>query len=612
MGETPMPLLYFGTSGPEPRIPLRVSMILPLQAPQHTKTIEAHVVRPQALAPTPELLATLKMPEGFHLTRYVDGISNPRIVKALGTTVYASQRTDQNIVMFKDLDGDGVADTQRVVATGTDLHGFAFTKDGKTVVMVGIRKLWRAKVLPDGNFGPKQELMDDLPDAGQHPNRTVEIGPDGRVYVSCGSTANDAVEHNPYNATIVVCDLDGKHRAILASGVRNTLGFDWQPGTNALYGWDQGIDWLGDDEQREEVNLIQKGRRYGWPFVYEDGKPDQNAHLPIEKGYTIQGWLAQSVSPVLTYTAHAAGMQMRFYRGAMFPKEYRGDAFATMHGSWNRKPPSGYEVVRVRFEHGKPKAVEPFLTGFLQDPEADRPRQFGRICGLAEMPDGSLLIGDDEHGAIYRLTYGVVNAKAARLAQIDTTKLSPDLVGAPTTLKVGLGAFGEANSEYAPGRAISPSLSVSGLPAGTRALAVAMEDPDAPTIKPVVHWLMADLAADPTAPGGGRIETGIRPGDVPVADVTASTQARGGIYGAVTKATVRYGGVQSGNSHGTVGYYGPKPPVGDKPHGYRFTVYALDAKLGMKPGFNRVALIDAMRGHVLAQGTVVGQYAKAP
>ncbi len=496
-----------------------------------------------------------------------------------------------------------MADVQRVVASGTDLHGFDFTKDGKTVYMVGIRKVWRAAVLPDGTFGPKQELMHDLPDAGQHPNRTLAIGPDNRLYISCGSTANDAVEHNPYNATMVVCDLDGKHRAIFASGLRNTIGFDWQPGTGRLYGWDQGIDWLGDDEQREEVNLISKDRRYGWPFVYEDGKPDQNAHLPIEKGYTIQGWLAKSTSPVLTYTAHAAGMQMRFYRGSMFPKEYRGDAFATMHGSWNRKPPSGYEVVRVHFENGQPKSIAPLITGFLQDPEG-QPSQFGRICGLAEMPDGSLLVGDDEHGALYRMTYGGVNAKAARLGEIDTTKLSPELVAAKGSLTVKLGAFGEANSEYAQGRAISPELSVAGLPDGTKALALVMEDPDAPTIKPVVHWLMADLA--PTA----TIQGNVLPGDRIAYDTTAMRRSRDNTLHA--SITVLNMGVQGGNSHGTVGYYGSKPPVGDKPHGYHFTLYALDAKLGLKPGFNRLALIEAMRGHVLAQGTAIGRYAKTP
>lgn len=570
-------------------------MILPFQTLQPPKTIEAHVVRPLAVTPTPDRLATLKMPEGFHLTRYVDGLSNPRIVKVRPDgTVYATQRTDMNVVMLKDLDGDGVADLQRVVATGQDLHGLDFTKDGKTAYMVGIRKLWRAKVLPDGTFGPKVELMDDLPDAGQHPNRTVAVGPDGRIYISVGSTANDAVEHNPYNATMVVCDADGGHRAIFASGLRNTIGFDWNAG-GRLFGWDQGIDWLGDEEQREEVNLIGKGNRYGWPFVYENGKPDLNAHLPIEKGYTLEGWEKESKGPEVTYTAHAAGMQMRFIRGAIFPKAYRGDALATMHGSWNRKPPSGYEVVRVHFENGRAESIEPFITGFLQDPDTDAPKQFGRICGLAEMPDGSFLVGDDEHGAIYCLTYGTVNAKAARLGAIDTSKLSPDLVNAPKMVSVRLGAFGERNSEYAPGRAISPSLSISGLPKGTKALALAMEDPDAPMVKPVIHWLMADL------PVSAQIEGDILPGDlVRFGNPPASVPP---IIGLVS-------GVQGGNSHGTVGYYGPKPPVGDKPHRYVFTVYALDGKLGLKPGFNRVALIDAMRGHVLSQGSAVGTYAK--
>ena len=570
-------------------------MILPaIQTPPKT-TIEAHVVRPVAVAPTPARLALLTMPEGFHLARWADGLSNPRVLKVHRGVVYVTQRTDENVVMLKDTDGDGLADVQREVARGTDLHGIAF--GGDWAYLVGIRKLWRARVMPDGTLGPKGELMHDLPDAGQHPNRTVEVGPDGRIYISCGSTANDAVEHNPYNATIVVCNPDGKNRAILASGLRNTIGFDWQPGTNALYGWDQGIDWLGDDAQREEVNHIQKGKRYGWPFVYEDGKTDQNAHLAGEKGFTIQGWLAQSTSPVLTYTAHAAGMQMRFYRGLLFPGEYRGDAFATMHGSWNRQPPSGYEVVRVRFERGEPKAVEPFLKGFLQD-ATGKPTQFGRPCGLAEMPDGSLLIGDDEHGAIYRLSYGKRDDRATALHALDTTRLSPDLVNSPKTIKVTLSAFGEANSEYASGGGKSPGLTFGALPKGTKALAVVMEDPDA-GIKPLVHWLIADLA--PTASLSG----GVLPGDKPV--IVSPPQESPRIV--PTDAT-SLGSVQGGNSHGKVGYSGPKPPVGDKPHRYVFTVYALDGRLGLKPGFNRMALLKAMRGHVIAQGSAIGRYAK--
>ena len=588
-------------------------MILPFQTQQPPKTIEAHVVRPLAVVPTPERLATLKMPEGFHLTRFVDGLSNPRIVKVRPDgTVYATQRTDMNVVMLKDLDGDGVADVQRVVTSGNDLHGLDFTRDGKTAYMVGIRKLWRAKVLPDGTFGPKEELMDDLPDAGQHPNRTVAVGPDGRIYISCGSTANDAVEHNAYNATMVVCDPDGKHRAVYASGLRNTIGFDWQPGTGNLYGWDQGIDWLGDDEQREEVNLIGKGNRYGWPFVYEDGKSDLNAHLPVEKGYTIEGWQKESKSPEITYTAHAAGMQMRFYRGAMFPAEYRGDAFATMHGSWNRKPPSGYEVVRIHFENGKARSIEPFVTGFLQGGDTDQSKQFGRICGLAEMPDGSFLIGDDEHGAIYRLTYGTVNAKAARLGAIDTSKLSTELVDAPKTVGVRLGAFGERNSEYAPSHSVSPLLTITGLPKGTKSLALVVEDPDAAATKPVVHWLMADLGIDPNRPEAIDLVPGIAPGDIPVAPVPDAMRRRLAVPEALIRATLSYRGVQGGTSNGRIGYYGPKPPIGDKPHRYVFTVYALNGKLGLRPGFNRVAVIDAMRGHVLGQGSAVGTYAKAP
>src|SRR5690606_35899378 len=172
-------------------------------------------------------------------------------------------------------------------------------------------------------------------------------------------TCNACNETNPENATILRASADGKSRTIFAAGLRNTIGFDWHPDTGELWGMDHGIDYLGDDEQQEELNLLRSGKRYGWPHVYGAGHihPQTTPAGELDK----QQWKQISEPMRLGYTAHAAPMQMVFYRGGQFPAEYRGDAFVAQRGSWNRDPPSGYEVVRIRFRDGQPTAFEPFL-----------------------------------------------------------------------------------------------------------------------------------------------------------------------------------------------------------------------------------------------------------
>jgi glucose/arabinose dehydrogenase len=164
---------------------------------------------------------------------------------------------------------------------------------------------------------------------------------------------------------------------------------------------DHNIDWLGDDEHGEELNRLIEGAKYGWPFVYDRSK----FHPKNEPDGGNAAWAKASREPELLYTPHAAPMQMVFYSGSQFPQEYRGDAFVAMRGSWNRRPPAGYEVVRVRFQQGKQVRFESFLSGFLVQ-EGSRWAHFGRPVGLAVLPDGSLLVGDDTKGVIYRVSYG--------------------------------------------------------------------------------------------------------------------------------------------------------------------------------------------------------------
>jgi glucose/arabinose dehydrogenase len=337
-------------------------------------------------------IGKLKLPDGFHIAKFADGLINPRVL-AVGDdgTLYATRRSVGDVVMLKDTNGDVVADVVQTVASRPNMHGIAI--DGRKVYLVTIKEIYVADIQDDGTFGPLERIVDDLPDAGQHADRTLAVGPDGMLYVIVGSTCNVCIEDNPENATILQVKPDGSSRRVLASGLRNTIGFAFEPSTGQLFGWDHGIDWLGDDDQPEELNLIAEGHKYGWPFIY--GASRKNVQHQPPGNITHEDWALSSDEPVLMYTAHAAPMQFAFYTGTRFPPEYRGDAFVAMHGSWNRKPPSGYEVLRLHFENGKPKSTEPFITGFLSRSANGEYGFIGRPFGLAVGKDGSLFVGDD-------------------------------------------------------------------------------------------------------------------------------------------------------------------------------------------------------------------------
>jgi glucose/arabinose dehydrogenase len=362
-------------------------------------TSQSNVVKPAPLDFTADLLRALKLPIGFKIEKFAEGLRTPRVmVVGPEGALYISSRDEGTITLVPE--HGGKADPNHVVLKKANVHGLAIRD--RELFYITIREIFAAPINRDGSLGTERRVAADLPDAGQHPNRTIAFGPDGMLYVSVGSTCNDCEENNPENATILKMRPDGTGREVVATGLRNTIGFAWQPGTNALYGFDNGVDTFGDDEQPEELNRIESGKKYGWPFILGAGMKHP---LREPKSGTLDDWDKSSERPALTYTAHAASMQMVFATQTNFPSEFRGDAFATMHGSWNRKPPSGYEVVRVRFQDGKPSKIEPFVTGFLVAQGAGKWGRFARPFGLAVARDGNLLMGDEQNGIIYRISH---------------------------------------------------------------------------------------------------------------------------------------------------------------------------------------------------------------
>jgi Raf kinase inhibitor-like YbhB/YbcL family protein len=579
-------------------------------------TIVGHVLEPAPLDPTPARLDRLALPPGFEISIFAEGLVNPRMIAVADDgTLYVTRRAVGDVLMLRDTDGDGRADEQARVASRPMMHGIAI--DGDTVWLTTIEDVYRATRAQDGTLGPLELVVDDLPAGGQHPNRMIVVGPDGKLYVTVGSTCNACGETDARNATMLRIEPDGSYATIFASGLRNTIGYGFEPQTGALWGMDHGIDWLGDNEQHEELNRIVEGAKYGWPYVYADGKFNPQDYPP--GGIGMDEWAAESTDPVGLYTPHAAPMQLAFYTGNAFPEAYRGDAFVAMRGSWNRNPPSGYEVVRIDFQDGRPVGFEPFVTGFLIE-DADGASGWGylgRPVGLAQGPDGALYLGDDSNGVIYRIAYvGDADADAAGLAPTNADGAEIGMLAAAaetgaaetdaadtgtgdagselaiTQLAEGGGALGVTSAAFGGDQSIpdihaaeqqnvSPPLDWSEGPDGTRSYVLIVEDPDAPGA-PFVHWLAYNIPAD---------VTDLREG-MPHAPQLALPE----------------GTRQGANDHGSTGWFGMKPPTGAPAHRYHFQVFALDTQLDLAHGADRAGLVEAMRGHVLAAGELVGTY----
>ncbi|WP_158044120.1 PQQ-dependent sugar dehydrogenase [Skermanella pratensis] len=364
--------------------------------------VTGHLNTPGRAEFSRDVLDRLQTPPGFDLDIFAEGLENPRMLAVhSGGTVYVSEREPGQVTALRDTDGNGSVDSMDPVVTGRPyVHGLAIRDD--RLYMMTNKELLVADIRQDGLLGEVETLVDGLPDGGQHPNRTLAFGPDGQLYMSVGSSCNACDEPDPRHATMMRANPDGSDLQVFAEGLRNTVGFGWHPETGEMWGLDMGSDWRGDDTPPDELNLIAEGKHYGWPWCWGDAQVDM--HIPGEPqdAESREAFCERTESPVLDYTAHASPLMMAFYTGDQFPEEYRGDAFVTFRGSWNRNPPSGYKVARLRFEDGRPAGFEDLVTGFLSE---DGRTHYARLAGITQALDGSLLFSDDTNGVIYRLSY---------------------------------------------------------------------------------------------------------------------------------------------------------------------------------------------------------------
>jgi glucose/arabinose dehydrogenase len=344
----------------------------------------------------PPALERLRLPPGFTIDLFARDLGPARLLALdpRGTLLVSVPRAGR-VLALPDDDGDGRADRTLVVADNLDLpHGLAFHQGALYVAETG--RVVRLAYDPATRkaAGAPVAVVSDLPPRGAHWTRTLVVGPDGALIVAVGSSCNNCEERDRRRAAITRYDLQGRGETLLATGLRNAVGLAVRPGRDELWATVNGRDWLGDDRPAEYVTRVESGAFYGWPYCHWDAAglfPDPDL-AQAERCRTV-------ARPTLLYQAHTAPLGLAFYTGTGFPREYRGDLFVALHGSWNHSTPVGYKVIRVRLDGEAPRA-EDFATGWVADGRA-----WGRPVDLAVARDGSLFLSDDLQGAVYRIRY---------------------------------------------------------------------------------------------------------------------------------------------------------------------------------------------------------------
>ncbi len=341
-----------------------------------------------------ELNKRIQVPDGFRIELFASGIRGARMLRFSPLGELYVSFPSKGAIYRVSADGD----VEPVVRKLTRPHGIDFYDGWLYIAETG--RIKRVRLEQGHVVGAPETIVSGIPAGGQHWTRSLRFGPDGWMYVSIGSSCNVCNEQDPRRAAIVRYRADGTGEEVFATGLRNSVGFDWHPETKQLFATDNGRDLLGDDMPPCEFNRIVKGAFYGWPFANGDRLPDPD----FGKGK--QAEIKSSEPPAHGFGAHTAPLGMLFYRGDGFPAQYRNRAFVAQHGSWNRSRKVGYQVVSLSAKPDGGFEEKPFVWGFERNEDV-----IGRPVDIAEGPDGALYISDDYAGAIYRVSYAGVRSE---------------------------------------------------------------------------------------------------------------------------------------------------------------------------------------------------------
>lgn len=340
-------------------------------------------------------LNKIKLPEGFSIAVYAQVPDARSMCIGEKGTVFVGNKSGNSVYALRDENGDGKAEKIYTIISGLNMpNGVAFRKG--SLYVAEVNRISRFDAIEDQLNNPPKPVTvyDRYPTDEHHGWKFIAFGPDDKLYVPVGAPCNICDEKEPVYASITRLNPDGTGMEIFAKGVRNSVGFDWDPQTRELWFTDNGRDYLGDDVPNCELNHAPApGLHFGYPYCHEGGILDPE----FGKGKNCSDYVA----PAEKMGPHVAPLGMRFYKGDMFPPQYEGKIFIAQHGSWNRTIRSGYRVMMVSIENNKVVNYQPFATGWLQDEK----EVLGRPVDILVMPDGSILISDDQNGAIYRVTY---------------------------------------------------------------------------------------------------------------------------------------------------------------------------------------------------------------
>jgi len=369
---------------------------------------------------TEKLGSQIQLPNGFSMGIYAANVANARVIRFTrsGDLLVANPSLDKIVILGRDKNGDGQADSNTLLMDGLNgPNGLDFFEDWLYIAETDA--IGRVKFDHEAGEtrGEYERIVTGLPAGGNHWKKTLRFGPDGLMYVAMGSSCNVCIEEDKRRAALVRYQPDGTGEEIIAEGLRNSAGFDWSPADGQIYATDNGRDLLGDDFPPCELNRIEQGNHYGWPFANGNKIPDPDF------GEGNEAIISSSVPPVHGFKAHNAPLGIEFVRGDALPPEYRGAAIVALHGSWNRSEKDGYKVVSLHWDDEGNVTERDFVSGFLKEDQV-----IGRPAEVTQGPDGAFYISDDYVGAIYRVVYtrqatGETGEAADKQVEVQTVEI---------------------------------------------------------------------------------------------------------------------------------------------------------------------------------------------
>ncbi|MEE7442128.1 PQQ-dependent sugar dehydrogenase [Methylobacterium oryzae] len=417
--------LFAGVAMPAAVLPALAQGAAPAETKAKTDDLEKlegfHSTDTQAAAEIPQTgrradairknLSKVKLPDGFKIDLYAVVPDARAIAVGPNAGVLFVGTRKSKIYTVTDRDKDRVADEVRPFAPGITFkipNGVCFSKDGVLTVVEQNRVLafpaaeffYENPDVAAGVLVKQGQLIPPSEESFNHTARVCRVGPDGKTYIALGQPYNvpPAEKADLYKKIgiggIIRIDADGKNREVYATGIRNSVGMDFNT-DKSLWFTDNQVDGMGDDKPPGELNRSTKaGENFGFPWF------GGGSVRTVE--YKDQTPPADAVAPQAELPPHAADLGMTFYNGKQFPAAYKGGIFIAEHGSWNRTEPVGARVMFAKLgADGKVESVKPFAEGWLTgDGE-----YLGRPVDVAVMLDGSLLVSDDSAGAIYRISY---------------------------------------------------------------------------------------------------------------------------------------------------------------------------------------------------------------